>query len=149
MAVKPVPEGYRTVTPYLVVPGIPKLLDFVKEAFGASELHRFTGPDGTIMHAEARIGDSIVMMGDPAGRYPAMPSTVYVYVPDVDAAYQRALSAGAKSVSAPKDQFYGDRSGGVIDPCGNQWYIATHVEDVSPEEMERRSREQMAHQPTA
>ncbi|HEX5432191.1 MAG TPA: VOC family protein [Bryobacteraceae bacterium] len=148
MALKPVPEGYHSVTPYLVVSGVDKLLDFVKRAFGAREIHRMARPDGLIMHAEAQIGDSRIMMGDAAGQHPNMPAMLYLYVPDVDATYQRALSAGAKSVSEPKTQFYGDRNGAVADPCGNQWYIATHVEDVSPDEMERRSREQMAQQPT-
>lgn len=139
MAVKPIPDGYHNVTPYLVVPGVARLIDFLKNAFGAQEIERMTRPDGSVGHAEVRIGDSVVMMGEPAGEAPAMPATIYLYVEDTDAAYRRALEAGATSVMAPADQFYGDRNAGVKDPCGNQWWIATHVEDVPPEEMARRA----------
>jgi PhnB protein len=139
MAVRPIPEGYHTVTPYLVVPGVPELIEFLKQAFDARETGRFAGPDGTIMHAEVRIGDSPVMMGEPAGGVQPIPAMLHLYVEDVDAAYRRALAAGATSVREPADQFYGDRSAGVKDCFGNQWWMATHVEDVSPEEMERRA----------
>lgn len=138
-AAKPIPDGYHSVTPFLVVAGIPKLLDFLKNVFGATERERMTAPDGTIRHAEVIIGDSLVMMGEATSQWKAMPSTIYVYVPDTDATYQRALQAGARSLREPRDEFYGDRSGGVEDPCGNQWWIATHVEDVAPEEMQRRA----------
>ena len=140
MAVKPIPDGFHSVTPYLTVPGVAKLLDFLKQAFEAQELHRLTRPDGTIMHAELRIGDSPVMMGEPMGGSPPMFGSLYLYVHDVDAVYQRALQAGATSVSEPADQFYGDRSAGIKDPVGNQWWIATHKEDVPPEEVARRAR---------
>ena len=139
MAVKPIPEGYHTVTPYLVVPGVARLIEFLQQAFDAEERHRMARPDGTIMHAEVRIGDSIVMMGEATGEFQPIPAMIHLYVADVDAAYRRALAAGATSVREPTDQFYGDRTGGVKDASGNQWWIATHVEDVPPEEMKRRS----------
>jgi uncharacterized glyoxalase superfamily protein PhnB len=139
MAVKPIPEGYHSITPYLTVPGAAKLLDFLKQAFEAEELHRMARPDGTIMHAEVRVGDSPVMMGEPMGSYEPMFGSLYLYVHDVDAVYKRALQAGATSTSEPADQFYGDRSAGIKDPVGNQWWIATHKEDVPPEEIARRA----------
>jgi PhnB protein len=142
MPVKPIPDGFHSVTPYLVVPGVARLMAFLKQAFGAEETHPvMKRPDGTIMHAEMRVGDSILMMGEPMGKYAPMPSSYYLYVPDTDAVYQRALEAGATSEMAPATQFYGDRNAGVKDPCGNLWWIATHLEDVSPEELQRRSEE--------
>jgi len=141
--VKPIPDGYHSVTPYVVVPGVAGLIDFLKQAFHATERERFTAPDGTVKHAEVQIGDSIVMMGEPPADGPPwqkpMPAVFHVYVTDVDAAYQRALHAGGTSLREPSDQFYGDRTGGVQDRAGNQWWIATHIEDVSPEEMKRRA----------
>jgi PhnB protein len=139
MAVKPIPEGFHTVTPYLVVKGVAKVLDFVKHAFDAKEIDRHTRPDGAIMHAQVKIGDSFVMLGEPMDGQPLSPSSLYVYVPNVDEVYKRAVKAGGTSLSEPADMFYGDRHGGVKDPAGNQWWIATHIEDVSPEEMQRRS----------
>lgn len=139
MAVKPIPDGYHTVTPYLVVQGAAKLIDFLKEAFDAKEIHRTTQADGSIMHAEVRIGDSVVMMGEATGEFKPMPGMIHLYVDDVDAAYRRAQRAGATSLREPTDQFYGDRTGGVQDPRGNQWWIATHKEDVSPEELAKRA----------
>ena len=139
MTVKPMPDGYHSVTPYLSVPGVAKLLDFLQQAFEAQELHRMPRPDGTIMHAEVRIGDSLVMMGEPMGSAQPMFGSLYLYVHDVDAVYKRALQAGATTTSEPADQFYGDRSAGVKDPVGNQWWIATHKEDVPPEEMAKRA----------
>lgn len=136
--VKPVPDGYHSVTPYLIVKGVAELIDFLKEAFEAVETERLPGPDGTIGHAEVRIGDSIVMMGE-GEHFEPMPSAIYLYVNDVDACYTRALGAGATSVMEPADQFYGDRSGGVKDAFGNLWFVATHKEDVSPEEILRRA----------
>jgi uncharacterized glyoxalase superfamily protein PhnB len=143
MTAKAVPQGFHTVTPYLVVAGVAQLLDFVKKAFGAEELERHARPDGVVMHAQVRIGDSMVMMGDPTGAtqewQKPLPCALYLYVPDCDAAYASAIRAGAKTLQAPADQFYGDRHGGVVDEWGNQWWIATHKEDVSPEEMKRRA----------
>jgi len=139
MAVKPIPDGYHSVTPYLTIPGVAKLLDFLKQAFEAQELHRMPRPDGAIMHAEVRIGDSRLMMGEPMGNAQPMFGSLYLYVHDVDAVYKRALQAGATSTSEPADQFYGDRSAGIKDPVGNQWWVATHKEDVPPEEIVRRA----------
>jgi uncharacterized glyoxalase superfamily protein PhnB len=123
----------------LTVTDADRLMRFVKDAFGAQEVFAHRGPDGSIQHAEAKIGDSIVMMGRVRGDMKPQASTIYLYVPDTDAVYRAAMSAGGKSVREPADQFYGDRTAGVEDPCGNQWYIATHIEDVSPEELERRA----------
>src|SRR4051794_30563563 len=138
MAVKPIPDGYHSVTPYLTVPDAAGLIDFLRRAFGAQEVHRFTR-DGAVSHAEVRIGDSVVMLGQAGGEWKAMPAALHLYVPDADAVYRRALQAGATSLREPADQFYGDRMAGVRDPAGNYWWIATHVEDVSPEEMRRRA----------
>ena len=139
MAVRPIPEGFRTVTPYLIVQGAARLIDFLKQAFGAQEKERVAQPDGSIMHAEVTIGDSIIMMADASERFAAMPCCIHLYLEDVDAAYKRAIEAGATSVMEPANQFYGDRSGGVKDSTGNMWWIATHVEDVAPEEMAKRA----------
>jgi PhnB protein len=143
MAVKPIPEGYHTVTPMLVVEGVDKLINFLKQAFNAFEKERVARPDGKIMHAEVRIGDSMLMMGEPPGSFKHMPGSFYLYVEDVDAVYRRAIEAGATSVMEPADQFYGDRNGGVKDSIGNLWWIATHKEDVAPEELARRSQAAM------
>jgi uncharacterized glyoxalase superfamily protein PhnB len=139
MPVSPIPAGYHTVTPYLVVPGVARIVAFLQEAFGAELAAPLsTRPDGGVAHADVKIGDSHVMMGEPGPGFPAMPAMVHLYVPDVDASYQAALRAGAEVVMAPADQFYGDRSGGVKDAGGNIWWLATHVEDVSDEEIARR-----------
>jgi len=136
--VKPVPEGYHTVIPYIVVPDVAKLIDFTKQAFGGTEVHVSRRPDGTVMHAEIKIGDSIIMMGEGGETFKTFLAMLHLYMEDVDAVYQRAIRAGSKSLREPTDQFYGDRSGAVEDTFGNQWWIATHVEDVTPEEMDRR-----------
>ena len=141
MGVNPIPEGYRTVTPYLVVEGAATVLDFVKQAFGAEEKFRMEAPDGKIGHAEAQIGDSMVMLGDAGEEHPAMPAMIHLYVEDCDATYERALAAGGTSEREPTDQFYGDRSAGVRDSTGNLWWIATHVEDVPEDELARRMEE--------
>ncbi len=139
MSVKAIPQGYHSVLPYLTVEGAARLIDFLKQAFNAQEGPRRTvRPDGTIAHAEVKIGDSFVWLGDARGEWKAMPSALYVYVDDADATYKRAIEAGATSLMEPSDQIYGDRMGGVKDPAGNYWWIATHKEDVSPEEMDRR-----------
>jgi len=140
MAVKPVPEGYGTVTPYLVAADAAALIDFIACGLGGQETFVMRRPDGTIRHAEMTIGDSHVMIGQAGGSNSAFPAMLYVYVPDVDAAYARAVAAGATALHEPTTQFYGDRHGAVVDSNGNQWWIATHVEDVSNEEMERRAR---------
>jgi len=139
MPVKPKPERYHTVTPYLMVKGVAKLLDFLKAAFDAEEIERNPGPDGTVMHAEVKIGDSIVMMGEATDKWQPVPCSLYLYVDDTDAVYTRAVHAGATSVMEPADMFYGDRNAGVKDASGNFWWIATHKEDVPAEEMQRRA----------
>jgi PhnB protein len=136
-----VPEGYHTVTPYLLVEGVDRLIDFVRRAFGAETLERVTRADGTVMHAEVRLGDSVIMMGEASEGFKPMPSSLYLYVEDVDRLYRQALDAGAESLMEPADQFYGDRMGGVKDPFGNLWWIAMHQEEVKGEELQRRSLE--------
>jgi len=123
-----------------LVRGAAQLIDFLKEAFGAQEAYRVPGPEG-IMHAEMRIGDSTVMLADAMGGFGPMPMVLFLYVEDADAVYKRALQAGGTSIQELKDQFWGDRAGAVKDDFGNVWWIATHVEDVSFEELERRQRE--------
>jgi uncharacterized glyoxalase superfamily protein PhnB len=123
----------------LTVPGVTKLLAFLKRAFDAQVIGTMNRPDGTVQHAQVRIGDSIVMMGEPQGEVQAKPGNLYLYVEDVDAVYQRAIQAGAAALREPADQFYGDRSGGIRDPSGNDWYIATRIEDLSLEEIRRRA----------
>ena len=123
-----VPDGYHTVSPYLVVAGVAKLIEFTKEAFGATEVQVSKRPDGSVQHAEVKIGDSIVMMGEGAEGGKHFPAMLHLYMEDVDAVYQRAVKAGAKPVREPADQPYGDRSGGVEDAFGNQWWISAHIE---------------------
>ena len=145
--VKPVPQGYHTITPYLVVDGAEQVIRFVKEAFGAQPVFEpMARPDGKIMHAEFKIGDSVVMLADTSERAQATSDMLYLYVPNVDAVYQKALKAGGKSLMEPTDQFYGDRSSSVMDPAGNRWFIATHIEDVSPAELKKRAAEFMKQQ---
>ncbi len=143
MAVKPIPEGYNSVTPLLVVERGGKLIDFLKQAFDAKELHRMAAPDGAVMHAELSIGDSRVMLGEATGGQKPMPCCLYFYVPNVDEVYKRAVQAGAVTIMDLADQFWGDRSGSVKDPAGNIWWIATHTEDVAPDEMKRRAQAAM------
>ena len=146
MAIKPIPDGYHSVTPYLIVKSAAQAIDFYKKAFGATELMRFPGPNNTVMHAEIKIGDSPVMLADePEGgsyRNPlavgGTPVSLMVYVEDVDKIFNQAVAAGAKSTRAVQDQFYGDRSGNLTDPFGHVWTIGTHKEDVSAEEMQKR-----------
>jgi PhnB protein len=142
MSPKPIPDGYRAVTPYLFVESVERLLTFVTEAFGATEILRVPRPDGSIIHAEVRIGDCPIMIGDvtgPAAEFGPMPSSIYLYVSDCDSVYQQAIIAGGESVKEVQDiPFNGERYGGVRDPVGNIWWIATHVRDVSLEEMMQR-----------
>ena len=132
------PEGYQSVIPYLHVNGAARMITFMKEVFDAKELAIYPRPDGTIGHAALRIGDSVVELADGGQDWPAMPCALQVYVPDTDAAYHRALKAGASSLQEPADQFYGDRVASVKDICGNNWYIATQIEVVSREEVDKR-----------
>ena len=151
-----IPQGYSTVTPYLIVKGAAKAIEFYKNAFGARELMRFAGPDGKVGHAEIQIGDARVMVADehPAEGFRSPESWggsgtgIMLYVEDVDRVFSRALEGGARSHKPVKDEFYGDRSGTLIDPFGHWWTIATHVEDVSPEEMQRRAEAAAAAHPT-
>jgi PhnB protein len=138
MPVKPIPEGYATVTPFLIVAGAGKLIDYMKQAFGARERLRMPMPDGGVAHAELEIGDSVVMVSDGSPQFPPIKALLHLYVEDADAVFQRALDAGSKVVQPLEDQFYGDRSGTVEDEWGNRWSIATHIEDVSEEEMMKR-----------
>jgi PhnB protein len=150
--VNPIPEGYPRVMPYLHVSGGAEAIDFYTKVLGASERMRMPGPDGKIGHAELELGDSIIMLADEAEEVGALaprtvggtPVTIHTYVEDVDTTFRAALDAGATSVRDPEDQFYGDRNGTFEDPFGHRWSIATHVEDVAPEEMERRMNEMMA-----
>jgi len=146
MAAKAIPEGYHTVTPHLVVRGAAKQIDFLKQAFGAEEKGRSPGPNGELMHAVVKIGDSMVMMSDAMGQVEPRPMVLFLYVEDSDAVYRRALQAGATTVMELKDQFWGDRAGAVQDAFGNVWWIGTHVEDVSMEELQRRLQETMVGQ---
>ncbi len=147
MATKPIPDGYHSVTPYLILNGAAKAIDFYKKAFGAVELLRMPGPDSRIGHAEIRIGNSVIMLADerPEMGYRSPQSlggtavSLMVYVERVDDVFKRAVAGGAKELQAVKDQFYGDRSGTLQDPFGHTWTISTHVEDVSPEELRRRA----------
>jgi PhnB protein len=145
-SVKPIPEGYHSVTPYLFVRSAVAAIDYYKIVFGATEIMRMPGPNGKIMHAELKIGDSIIMLADENPQMGMMsPQTIggfstslLVYLEDVDAVIQKAVENRAKLLHPIKNQFYGDRSGSVLDPFGHMWTVATHVEDVSPEEMKKR-----------
>jgi len=138
---QPIPEGFRTITPYFTVQGVPRLIEFLKQAFEAEEIHRSVTPDGIVMNAELRIGNSMVLMGEaPKGitDLKIMTSMLYMYVIDSDSVYERAIEAGGKAIREPADQIYGDRVGAIEDPCGNQWWIATRRESVSDEELRLR-----------
>jgi PhnB protein len=146
MPAKPIPDGYQSVTPYLIVGGAAKAIDFYKRAFGAKERMRLPMPDGRIGHAEIEIGNSVVMLAD---EFPQMgvkspvtiggtPVGICLYVTDVDAVFKQAIAAGGKEEKPLQNQFYGDRSGTLIDPFGHKWTVATHIEDVPPEEINRR-----------
>ena len=139
MTTKSIPDGFRTITPYLSIHGVPKVMEFLKNAFDAKEVFAHRLANGNIMHAQMQIGDSIIMMGEAYGDYQPMPAMLYMYVKDVDAVYKKAIAAGGKSIMEPVDQFYGDRNGAVADSAGNQWWIATHKEDMTEEELGRRA----------
>lgn len=150
-SVKPIPDGYHSLTPYLIIKGAAEAMEYYKKAFGAVELFRMGAPEGKIGHAEMKIGDSPFMLAD---EHPELgfvgpqtlggaPVSLLIYVEDVDTIYQQAIAAGGKEMKALQNQFYGDRSGTLTDPYGHVWTVATHVEDVSPDEMEKRA--QAAH----
>jgi PhnB protein len=146
-SVSSVPEGYHSVTPYLICAGAAQAIDFYKRVFGASELMRIPEPDGSVGHAEIKLGDSTVMLAD---EFPergirgprsigGSAVSLVVYVPDVDATVEKAVAAGAKLTRPVKDQFYGDRSGTLEDPFGHVWHVSTHIEDLTPEELAKRA----------
>ena len=143
-----VPQGFHTATPYLIIKGAAEAIEFYKKAFGATVIELITAPDGSVGHAEIKIGDSPLMITDENPDYPewkspiargGSPVHIYLYVEDADAVFNQAIEAGARQLLPVQDQFYGDRSGGVTDPYGHVWYVATHKEDVSPEEIARRA----------
>jgi len=144
MAVSPIPAGYNTLTPACALHGCARAIEVYRKVFGAEERVRFDAPDGTVAHCELRFGDSTVMMGEASPQHPAFGAHLMIYVPDCDAIFQRAVSAGFTVKEPPKNQFYGDRNARVVDPFGSEWYIATHVEDDSEEEMKRRMAKEMA-----
>lgn len=152
MATKPIPEGYHTVSPYLAVDDAARAIDYYVSAFGAKELFRMDAPGGRVGHAELQIGDSRIMLSDPFPQSSTRPpkelggttGSVFMYVEDVDAVVKRAVAAGATITMEPDNMFWGDRFGTITDPFGHVWSIATHVEDVPPEEMEQRAKAAMA-----
>lgn len=140
--VNPIPQGFHTVTPYLIVSDASKLIDFIKKSFDAKEIDRFE-TENSIMHAIVQIGDSKIMISDPNENMKPMPCFLYLYVDNVDETFQKAINAGATIMREPTDEFYGDRGAGILDFAGNSWYIATHKKDVSREELTRLAEEQM------
>ena len=130
MSENSVPDGYHTVTPYIVVEDAPGLIEFMKSAFGGKERMRMASEDGSIMHAEVEIGDSVVMIGEVSGEFPSKTAMLHLYVPDVDASHERAIKAGAESKREPADQEYGDRSAGVSDGWGNEWWLAAPIKNA-------------------
>lgn len=146
--VSPIPQGYNSITPYLVIKGAAQAIEYYKNVFGATEVFRMDGPDGKVGHAELKIGDSRIMLADEnpsmgqghssASTIGTSPVSLYLYIPDVDSVVERAAAAGAKILKPVQDQFYGDRSGFIQDPFGHLWGVATHVEDVTPQELEER-----------
>ena len=147
--VSPIPEGYGSITPYLVIKGAAQAIEYYKKVFGASELFRMDGPDGKVGHAELQIGTSRIMLADEnpsmgqghasASTIGASPISLYLYMPDVDNVVEQAVAAGAKVLKPVQDQFYGDRSGFIQDPFGHLWGVATQVEDVAPEQLEKQA----------
>jgi len=152
MAVKPIPEGYHSVTPYLIIKGAADAIEFYQKAFGATELFRFPAPDGKIGHAEIKIGDSPIMLADEFAEMGykgpralgGSPVSLMIYLEDVDTVFNRAVEAGASVKEAVQDKFYGDRTGTLTDPFGHVWHVSTHKEDVSMEEMEERAKQASA-----
>jgi PhnB protein len=148
MAVKPIPEGYHVITPYLYFDGAAKAIDWYKRAFGANERMRMTDPNGTVGHAELEFGNSVIMLADMPERSPkklgGTTASFVVYVQDVDSAFKRAVDAGATVTQPVEDKFYGDRMGTLTDPFGQEWSLGTHIEDVSPQEMQKRMQAAMA-----
>jgi PhnB protein len=148
--VSPIPQGYHTITPYLVVKDGSRALEYYQKAFGATNVNRMDGPDGKIMHAEFKIGDSMMMLSDEMGPNKSpqslggSPVGIFLYVDDVDSVFNKAVQAGAKADMPPQDMFWGDRYGRLTDPFGHNWALATHIEDVAPEEMGKRAEDFMS-----
>jgi uncharacterized glyoxalase superfamily protein PhnB len=138
MPIKPIRDGFHAITPFLFAQGASQLIEFISAAFGGEVTFRTSRPDGAIMHAEMRIGDSMLMLAEPTGQFGPTPTSIYLYVTDCDAVYQSALDAGGVSVFPIMTLPSGERYGAIKDPCGNIWWVATHVEDVPPDEEERR-----------
>jgi PhnB protein len=145
MEVKPIPPGYRTITPYLTVKGAKTLINFLERAFNAKNMRQTVRPDGSIGNAEVLIGDSMIMIADGTETWQSSPTSIYMYVENCDAVYQKAIEEGGESIIEPQDMFYGDRNAGIKDFCGNSWWIGTHIEDVSDEEIQNRMEEQAAY----
>ena len=141
MSVKPIPDGFHTITPYLFAHSASRLIEFISAAFEGELIFQQKRPDGAVMHATMRIGDSMLMLADATREFGPMPSSIYLYVTDCDAVYQRALGSGGVSIFPMMTLPSGERYGGVKDPCGNIWWVATHVEDVPPDEQQRRWKE--------
>jgi PhnB protein len=151
--VPPIPQGYNSITPYLIIKGAAQAIEYYKKVFGATETVRMNGPDGKVGHAELKIGDSHIMLADEnpsmgqghvsAAGIGGSPVSLYLYIPDVDKVVERAVAAGAKILKPVQDQFYGDRSGFIQDPFGHLWGVATHIEDVAPKEMAERAKKAM------
>lgn len=146
MNVKPIPDGYTSVTPYLIIDGAAQAIDFYKKVFQATERLRIPGTDGKVGHAEIEIGGSVIMLADECPErgikspqtIGGTPVSIHLYVPNSDEVYSKAVAAGATQLQPVKNQFYGDRSGGFTDPFGHSWHVSTHIEDVSPDELQRR-----------
>lgn len=138
MSVNPIPEGYHTITPFLVINGARKFITFLQNAFGATEVYSSESPDGKINHSEIKVGDSMLMLTEADEKFPSAPGMFYIYVKDTDLIYKKALAAGAESLMEPEDKFYGDRNAGVKDSFGNTWWIGTHIENVTSEEIKKR-----------
>jgi uncharacterized glyoxalase superfamily protein PhnB len=138
-APEPIPTGFHSLTPFIVVKGAEQLLDFIKHAFNGETISMMKDPEGKVMHATARIGNSILMLSDADEKFEAMPCMLYLYVEDVDSIYKKAVHFGGQSLREPTDEFYGDRSAGIKDAWNNQWWIATHIEDVDADEINRRA----------
>ena len=144
MSAKPIPDGYPAVIPYLMVRDAARFIEFLSNVFGARVTEQLKRPDGKIGHTEVRLRDSMIMLSEASDEHPATPVMLHFYVDDVDAVFDRAVRAGGTVVAPPANQFYGDRSGGVKEPGGNTIWIATHVEDVAPDELQRRAAQAMA-----
>jgi PhnB protein len=141
MAVKPIPDNYPRVIPYLIIKDVKKMQNFLKEVFDAKIIETMTLPDGSVNHGEVRIGDSVIMMGKASDDYPPKPAMIYVYVENVDVVFKKAISLGAKSIMEPADMFYGDRNGGFEDEQGMSWWVASHIKDISKVEMQKLNAE--------